>query len=109
MNIITYTIDQFLTDVAPVIGFDMLKKLASVGYPNIDGEDYVTSGPQHLRRVFKLVVDEAKNLVYAGLPETANMNSIHKYLTNSVDVEIWNRDNVLATIELITNCINNKS
>jgi hypothetical protein len=99
-----YTLDQFMTDVAPVIGFDVLKKLNQSGHSNTEGDDYVTSGPQYFRRVLKLAVDEAKNLVSAGLPKTAEMDLIHKYMTTSRAVEIWNRENVLATVSMITAC-----
>ena len=75
-----YQLSEFLDDIKPISGFDVLKALDAAGYPSIEGEDYIKSGPQYLRNYLIIAADNAKELIDAGLPETALMEDIHNFL-----------------------------
>lgn len=101
-----YKLNEFMGDVSEIAGFDFLKLLRDSGYPDIDGDDYVKSGPQYIRRVFRKATENANSLIKAGLQESAFMDDIWEFLFLNIEKhpdapEIWNRVNVLACVNLI--------
>lgn len=104
-----YKLNEFVADVSEVVSFDVLKSLNVQGFQNIDGDDYVKSGPQYMRYVFKKAVENANHLIKSGLPEAAFMDDVWEYLFLGVEKqpdtpEIWNRKNVIACVNLIKTC-----
>ena len=101
-----YKLNEFMSDVNEVITFDVLKSLRDNGYPNVEGDDYVKSGPQYIRSFLKRAVENAQFLIEAGLPESAFMVDVWGFLCINTEKqpdapEIWNRDNVRACVNLI--------
>lgn len=102
-----YKLNEFMSDVAPVLNFKILRALSDAGYQNTDGDDYVKNGPQFTRNCLKRASEEADQLIKAGLPDTAFVQDIFEFLTRRFDVknidapEIMNRENVLACVNSI--------
>ncbi|SFF19029.1 hypothetical protein [Nitrosomonas sp. Nm166] len=101
-----YKLDEFLDDIKPILEFDVLKALDAAGYPSIESDDYIKSGPQYLRTFFKTAADNAKELIDAGLPETALMDDIHKFLKTGISEtdetpELFNQPQVQACVSSI--------
>lgn len=101
-----YRLNEFMSDVSDVISFDALKALRNAGHPNVDGDDYVKSGPQYIRFFLKRATENAQFLINAGLPESAFMDDIWEFLCLNIEKyqdapELSNRQNILACVNLI--------
>ncbi|MHB1098360.1 MAG: hypothetical protein ACYCZR_02280 [Burkholderiales bacterium] len=92
-----YTVAEFKNDVAPVLPFAIKKQMIENGF-SVDDENC----PHELRRMIFLSIEKLGMLTDQGLPETADMSVIAGFLERGNEqIEYSNRDNVLATVNVI--------